>query len=359
MIKKITLITILLLGNIAFSQEPKLTDKYLFATLKGKIDDKHDITMNIHISDVNSLSKGTTTELTGNYHYDRFGENIYFTKGTINKNSIIIEADNGGIFKFKLDEATLNNILELKNSAKNITINGTLEGNFKSFSCVINSIAPLGGKLSEVYKYNISGEASYDVYIEYLKEFKEVRYGYDEDAFYSPSMKLSYFYTNIEKLDIDTFKNTMKENLKEGISNVGPYDSYLTNDLRIGYFDNKILCAEEYMEFGVETTSYYYTIISLETGKRLSNDFYEDLVDYSEELKEFLRKEFYSDDYHLPKPKQSDDNYYQPYFFIFNNDETIDICNEVDFQYGGFAKIEMEKLKPYIKKDSFYRYLFD
>ena len=39
-----------------------------------------------------------------------------------------------------------------------------------------------------------------------------------------------------------------------------------------------------------------YGIISLETGKRLSNDFYEDLVDYSEEFKEFFKKEFI--DYH-------------------------------------------------------------
>ena len=170
-------------------------------------------------------------------------------------------------------------------------------------------------------------------------------------------------YTNIEKLDIDTLKNTMKENLKYGTSNTGVIGAHFSNDFRIGYFDDKILCIEEYVDsFGGGAHGnwwYNYTIISLETGKRLSNDFYEDLVDYSEELKEFLRKEFYSDDYHLPKPKQSDDNYYQPYFFIFNNDETIDICNEVDFQYGGFAKIEMEKLKPYIKKDSFYRYLFD
>ena len=42
MIRKLTLITILLLGNIAFSEEPKLIEKYLFATLKGKIDDRYE-----------------------------------------------------------------------------------------------------------------------------------------------------------------------------------------------------------------------------------------------------------------------------------------------------------------------------
>ena len=104
----------------------------------------------------------------------------------------------------------------------------------------------------------------------------------------------------------------------------------------------------------------------------MSNDFYEDLVDYSEEFKKFWKKE--SIEYHkisedeynyylflyLPEPKQLDDDYYLPTFFIFNNDGTIDI-------YYGFAplvinhvrttKIEMKKLKPYIKKDSFYRYI--
>ena len=376
MIKKITLITILLLGNIAFSQEPKLVEKYLFATLKGKIDDKHDITMNIQIFDVYSLAGGMTVELTGNYYYDKFGKNIYFTKGTINKNSMIIEAEGDEFFNLKLDEDTLNKILELKNSSKNISINGDWGDKYKHFTCTINSVSPLGGKLSEMYKYNISGEATYD-----YRDNGKSTFSYDEDILYSPFINVSYFYktfytnmygdeydyyiiyTNIEKLDIDTLKNTMKENLKYGTSNTGVIGAHFSNDFRIGYFDDKILCIEEYVDsFGGGAHGnwwYDYTIISLETGKRLSNDFYEDLVDYSEELKEFLRKEFYSDDYHLPKPKQSDDNYYQPYFFIFNNDGTIDIYRNSIGGEDFKIKIKMEKLKPYIKKDSFYRYLFD
>ena len=97
-----------------------------------------------------------TVELTGNYNYDRFGKNIYFTKGTINKNSMIIEAEGDEVFTFELDEATLNNILELKNFSKKITINGNWEDKSKKFSCVINSVSPLGRKLSEIYKYNKS-----------------------------------------------------------------------------------------------------------------------------------------------------------------------------------------------------------
>ena len=373
MIKKLTLITILLLGNIAFSQEPKLTEKYLFATLKGKIDDRYDITMNIQIFDVYSLAGGMTVELTGNYHYDRFGKNIYFTKGTINKNSMIIEAEGDEVFTFKLDEATLKKILELKNSSKKITINGNWEDKSKKFSCIINSVSPLVGKLSEIYKYNISGEASYD-YRDYDSKSK---FEYDEDALYSPSMKVSYFDTNIEKIDIDTLKNIMKENFKEGISNDRAIGKHFTKDFRIGYFDNKILCIEEYIDYfggGAHGDTYYhYTIISLENGNKLNNDFYKDLIDYNEEFKEFLKKEFikyhkiseddFEDDYlPIPEPSYDFDNYYFPIIFIFNNDGTIDIYNDYLPKVVSVfreIKIEMKKLKPYIKKNSFYKYLFN
>ena len=342
--------------------------------------------MNIQIFDVYSLAGGMTVKLTGNYHYDRFGKNIYFTKGTINKNSMIIEAGRNEIFTFKFDEATLNKILELKTSSKKITINGNWEKGYEEFSCVINSVSPLGGKLSEVYKYNISGEATYNREYNYDGTTYNGRatFEYDGDALYSPSINVSYFdsqgnaYTNIEKLDIDTLKNTMKENLKYGTSNDGSIGGHFTNDFRIGYFDNKILCIEEYVDwFGGGAPHndwwYDYTIISLETGKKLSNDFYEDLVDYSEEFKEFLKKEFieyheiskddFFDNDNLPKPKQSNYDYYSPTFFIFNNDGTIDIFNHSLFGYAARVrnktKIEMKKLKPYIKKDSIYRYLFD
>ena len=372
MIKKITLITILLLGNIAFSQEPKLIEKYLLATLKGKIDDKYNITMNIQIFDVNSLTKGTTTELTGNYHYDKFGRN-YFTKGTINKNYIIIEADNGGVFKFKLDKETLNNILELKTPSKNISINGDWGYRYKHFPCVINSIAPLGGKLSEVYEYNIAGKVAYGDYY---------RYCYDEDALYSPSMNVSYIYgelfTNVEKIDIKTLKNVMKGNFKRfTIYDMNNSMAFFTNDFRIGYFDSKILCLEEYvyeLNGGAHpNTDYYPTIISLENGEKLNNRLFKDLVDYSEEFKEFFKKEFVK--YHTKYNKETIEFYevdevadalefyFSPDYIeiIFNNDGTVDIYNPFAEVFRDFrkTKIEMKKLKPYIKKDSIYRYLFD
>ena len=68
---------------------------------------------------------------------------------------MIIEAEGDEVFNFKLDEATLNKILELKIDSKNITINRNWENKLKKFPCVINGVSPLVGKLSEIYKYNI------------------------------------------------------------------------------------------------------------------------------------------------------------------------------------------------------------
>lgn len=102
----------------------------------------------------------------------------------------------------------------------------------------------MSGKLSEIY--NISGETSYDSSDNWKSKFE-----YDENTLYSPSVNVSYFFDkyNIVKIDIDILKNIMKENLKEGISNHGVIGSHFTNDFRISYFDNKILCIEEYADY--------------------------------------------------------------------------------------------------------------
>ena len=145
------------------------------------------------------------------------------------------------------------------------------------------------------------------------------------------------------------------------------------------------------------------------------NNTLEDLVDYDEKFIEFLKKEYKEHiksirDYlsiakrtylwssHSDEPKQSDDFYF-PDDFDFQNDsdlteqsdnlseESLDLPEPprqskfifefkndelyLSIYYYWFSTdanynnsylplpIEMKKLKPYIKKDSFYRYLFD
>ena len=391
MIKKLTLITILLLGNVAFSQEPKLVDKYLFATLKGKIDDRYDITMNIEISKVSYSWTGEVTGyIIGNYYYDIFEKNIYLS-GYIDNNSIIIGTEGDEVFTFELDEATSRKILELKNSSDNITINGTWENKSKKFSCVINSVSPLGGKLSEMFEYSVSG-SEYDY----------------KNILYSPSINVSYFDNDIKKIDIKNLKNIYERKLKKVINN--ETYNYSNCFSEITYFDDKILCVKDFLtsssiedlfvsseDKNLEDLSnslkpadfYDCNIISLESGKKINNTL-EDLVYYDDLFIEFLTQEYkeyiekqikYENrmrdlfknlykDLDIPENEQTNDfNFPESKFnfpddfdlpedinkskFIFNNDGTIDI------DIYPFPPIEMKKLKPYIKKDSFYKYLFN
>ena len=64
----------------------------------------------------------------------------------------------------------------------------------KKFPCVINSVSPLGGKLSEIYEYGIL----YDDYIS----------SYQEQILYSPSINVSYFDKDIGKIDTDILKKS-------------------------------------------------------------------------------------------------------------------------------------------------------
>lgn len=250
--------------------------------------------MNIEISKVSYSWTGEVTGyIIGNYYYDGYGKYIYFS-GYIDNNSITIEAYKGGVFKFKLDKATLNNILELKTSSKNITINGTLEGNSKSFPCVINSVSPLGGKLSEMFEYSVSDNDD---------DYKSI--------LYSPSINVSYFDNDIKNIDIKNLKSIYDKKLKKVINN--ETYNYSNCSSEITYFDDKILCVKDWLTYSSIEDLFNYSenrdledllynsskpadfydcnIISLESGKKINNTL-EDLVDYDEKFIEFLTKEY-------------------------------------------------------------------
>lgn len=179
--------------------------------------------MNIKISEVRySWTGGISGDLSGNYHYDKYGKNISLT-GKINNNTINIKTWEDGDFNFKLDEETLNKILNLKNTTENITINGTWEYKSKSFPCIINIVSPLGGKLSEMFEYTLSND----------------EYDYGKNILYSPSMNVSYFGNDIKNIDIKNLKNIYERKLKKVVNN----EAYTYSDCysEITYFDDKIL----------------------------------------------------------------------------------------------------------------------
>ena len=292
-----------------------------------------------------------------------------------------------------------------------------MESGSKYFPCVINSVSPLGGKLSEMFEYRVSDNDD---------DYKSI--------LYSPFVNVSYFDNDIKNIDIKNLKSIYERKLKKVINNETYNYSNCSSD--ITYFDDKILCVKDSLDSSslsdfynkdfydslenrsildllAESTlensdAYFYdcNIISLETGKKLNNTL-EDLVDYDEKFIEFLTKEYIEDknrmrDYlsflYSGEPEQLNDFYF-PDYFDFQNDsdlteqsdnlseESLDLPEPprqskfifefkndelyLSIYYYWFSTdanynnsylplpIEMKKLKPYIKKDSFYRYLFD
>ena len=228
---------------------------------------------------------------------------------------------------------------------------------------------------------------------------------------YSPLVNVSYFDNDIKNIDIKNLKSIYDKKLKKVINN--ETYNYSNCSSEITYFDDKILCVKDFLTSssiedlfnysenrGLEDLLYnsskhadFYdcNIISLESGKKINNTL-EDLVDYDEKFIEFLTKEYKTEikglmdlfrNLYNNEPEPKDDFYFPDYFdfqndsdlpeqsdnlseqsfdlpedinkskFIFNNDGTIDI------DIYPFPPIEMKKLKPYIKKDSFYKYLFN
>ena len=168
-----------------------------------------------------------------------------------------------------------------------------MEGNSKSFPCVINSVSPLGGKLSEMFEYSISG-SEYDY----------------KNILYSPLVNVSYFDNDIKKIDIKNLKNIYERKLKKVINN--ETYNYSNCFSEITYFDDKILCVKDFLtsssiedlfvsseDKNLEDLSnsskpadfYDCNIISLESGKKINNTL-EDLVYYDDLFIEFLTQEY-------------------------------------------------------------------
>lgn len=148
---------------------------------------------------------------------------------------MVIQPSKNEALTFKWDEETLKKILELKNIPENITIKGTWEkgftaGELKSFPCVINSVSPLAGKLSEIFEYSILND----------------EYDYGKNILYYPSMNVSYFGNDTEKIDIKNLKNIYERKLKRVVSN--ETYTYSNSSSEITYFDNKILCIKDTLD---------------------------------------------------------------------------------------------------------------
>ncbi|OEJ16071.1 hypothetical protein BFL38_11505 [Brachyspira hampsonii] len=359
-------IFVMLLFNImyisAFADSTNIT-KHLFFTLEGTID-KYPITINIHIQDPDNITENKKSNIDGYYKYNNVNTPIPIN-GQIDKNTIKFTAfdydnsDKKEEFSFKINNSQLNNIIDLGNGKKNISLKGSWQNNNKKLSCNIDTVKPLGDKIHTVYDIKVS------------KEYKDNTYGLS--ALYIENLKSSIYEGKI----INKINNTneMIKKINDDILQVN-----LNNEEEIFYevnfynFDNKVF--NDNILCFTSRTEYYYggpypdTAISLLT------------LDINKlETKILTLSDFVNDSYKFRKTLQSEiDKYYKE---IGEDDFTIDVINKPDSFYAenlmsknvsinGYSdgislhirfelphvvralddfEISFEKLKPYLKKN--------
>lgn len=352
--KKNYLLTIILFIIITFNIYPNTSqnasiDKYLLLTINGTID-KSPITMYIKIKNPDSIMEGKIIKIKGHYKYNGTNKTIEL-EGNIDKKGITIKAPNNEIFAFSLNENQLYNIINSKNEMY-FNINGKWRNRDKSSECSIKKVK---------FVHYI-----YELYIE--KEYKgnsgSIGSIYIEDkslAIYKGSL------TNItlDQLIYD-MNNSLYENLKTNSSenNLNYTESSSISD----YFDDNIFSIMNYSDgYYGEKGLIYRSYVSIFTTVSLvkMNNYLGNLVYDTEDFRTFLKNKI------KEQTRNYDNDNFEKYFdeyitslnyaeIYFNTDGYLTIhffFGREKLEYS-FINISIQELKPYIKSDSFYIYLF-
>ena len=341
---------LLLFFIIAFYLYPNTSiDKYLLITFKGSID-KYPISMYIKIINPDSIMSGKTASIIGHYKYDKINTPIKL-EGTINKGSMTIKANDNEIFAFTFNEDQLYNIINSKNE-NYINLNGKWRNNNKYLDCNIRT---------SKFIHSI-----YEIYIEKEYQGNEGSIGgiYIEDEgiaienLESKSTTLNQFIYDLNNsLDETLSNNDYMANL-----------SYTESSRLHSYFDDKIFSIIYY------SNGYYggagmvhdtvVSIFSINTFNRVNNklnDLVYDTIGFRNFIKSKIKEQVSNYDY---------DNFGE-YFdervtsldyaeIYFNNDASVTInfyfpADKIEYSS---IDVNMYELLPYIKNDSFYKYLF-
>ena len=309
-------IFIMLLLNIiyisAFADTTDIT-KHLFFTLEGSID-KYPITINIHITNPDNITRNKKSNIDGYYKYNNVNTPIPIS-GEMDKNTIkftAFDSDNSNKkeeFSFKINSSQLNNIINLGNSKKNINLKGSWKNNNKKLSCNIDIVKPLGDKIYSVYDISVS------------KEYKDNTYGLS--ALYIENLKSSIYKGEI----INKINNTneMIKKINDDIAKVNFNEEEIFHEVNFYNFYNKffndnILCY-------TSSTEYYYGGAYPDTA---ISHFTLDINKL--EIKILTLSDFVNDSDKFRKALQSEiDKHYKE---IREDDFTIDVINKSDSYYA-------------------------
>ncbi|WP_041177422.1 hypothetical protein [Brachyspira intermedia] len=352
--KRIYLLVMILFFIIVLNIYPNTSerssiDKYLLLTIKAIIDNSP-ITMHIKIKNPDSIIDGKISSIKGHYKYDSINIPIQL-EGNIDKKSMTIKTPNNEIFAFNFHEKQLYDIINSKSEIY-FNLNGKWRNRDKSAKCIIKSIK---------FVHSI-----YEIYIE--KEYK--KNSGSMGAIYIENKSFAIYKgtsTNITLNQlISEINNNLDENLKT--NNYTNNLNYTEFAVLSDYFDDKILSIKNYSDgyYGENGIVYksYVTILTINSLVKIHN-YLGNLVYDTKDFRTFLKNK-------IKKQNSNYDNdnfgeYFDEYITSLNYAEiyfNTDASVTVHFFFGkekleySFININIEELKPYIKPDSFYSYLF-
>ncbi|MEI0559833.1 hypothetical protein [Brachyspira intermedia] len=352
--KRIYLLVMILFFIIVFNIYPNTSenssiDKYLLLTIKAIIDNSP-ITMHIKIKNPDSIIDGKISSIKGHYKYDSINIPIQL-EGNIDKKSMTIKTPNNEIFAFSFHENQLYDIINSKSEIY-FNLNGKWRNRDKSAECIIKSIKFI--------------HSIYEIYIE--KEYKEN--SGSMGAIYIENKSLAIYKgisTNITLNQlISEINNNLDENLKTNNSTNNLH--YTEFAVLSDYFDDKILSIKNYSDgyYGENGIVYksYVTILTINSLVKIYN-YLGNLVYDTKDFRTFLKNKIKEQN-----PNYDNDNfgeYFDEYItslnyaeIYFNTDATLTIhffFGKEKLEYS-LINIKISELKPYIKPDSFYSYLF-
>ncbi|MEI0508548.1 hypothetical protein [Brachyspira intermedia] len=352
--KRIYISIIILFFIIVFNIYPNTytnssIDKYLLLTINGIIDNSP-ITMHIKIKNPDSIIDGKISSIKGHYKYDSINIPIKL-EGNIDEKSMTIKTPNNEIFAFNFHENQLYDIINSKSEIY-FNLNGKWRNKDKSSECIIKSIK---------FVHSI-----YEIYIE--KEYKENSGSIG--GIYIEDKSLAVHKGSLTNITLNQLISDMNNNLNENLktNNTTNNLSYTEFSTLSDYFDDKIFSIMNYSDgyYGESGIVYqsYVTILSINSLVKINN-YLGNLVYDNKDFRTFLKNKIKEQN-----PNYDNDNfgeYFDEYItslnyaeIYFNTDAAVTIhffLGKEKLEYS-FINIKINELKPYIKPDSFYSYLF-
>lgn len=397
MIKRLLLLLSIIC--LSYAQEPKLVETMQIITLKGNIG-KSPISMFLFITENKpDSSPNTSISLSGHYYYDKIKSPIYiYGKKYQHDNDFEIESDgkNKEYFTFTPSDEIISYIKN-PSTLKSVDIKGTWKKGNKTLPLTINAIGDLGsskdsggiGKI-EVYEFSTSLKTLKTLYDDNdeVSGSELVPLDYTQTALYLTGKNLAVFIDK-DNLNIDllnehitpTIKQMPKDEFLKALKSTSDVvmdsdmelaDYYVSINISSSYGSLKgLLFDDNILNFTISYNEFYAINLKTLTQEKSNVSLLTlgDIVTMNENCITtkkgnpcyVIQKEFDRYMANIGDSLGDIGDYIAPYNTISVRDDSISIFfgfPRVVQCYDDFS-IELNKLKPYLRKDSQYSYMWE